>query len=70
MIVYDPFWRTLKARGLNTYKLIHIYGISSNTIHRMRHNNGISTGLINELCALLDCKVEDILLYVPDKDTK
>lgn len=66
MIVYDPFWATLKRRGLTTYKLIHTYGMSSHTLHRLRHNGGISTGLINELCRLLDCPVEDILRYEPD----
>lgn len=68
MIIYDPFWRTLKARGLTTYKLIHTYGFSSHTIHRLRHNAGISTSLINELCNLLGCPVEDILQFVPDSD--
>ena len=68
MIVYDPFWRTLKERGLSTYKLIHTYGFSSHTLHRLRHNGGISSSLINELCKLLDCRVEDILQYLPDED--
>lgn len=68
MIIYDPFWRTLKARGLTTYKLIQTYGFSSHTIHRLRHNAGISTSLINELCNLLGCPVEDILQFVPDSD--
>ena len=65
MIVYDPFWYTLKKRNISTYKLFHTYGISSHTIHRLRHNSGVSTSLINELCNLLDCKVEDILRFVP-----
>lgn len=66
MITYDPFWNTLKQRGLTTYALIHEYGYSSHTIHRLRHNKGISTRLINELCLLLNCKVEDILIFVPE----
>ncbi len=67
MIDYAPFWRTLKQRGLTSYKLIHTYGFSSHTIHRLRHNGGISTSLINELCALLHCQVQDILQFVPDE---
>ena len=68
MIVYDPFWQTMKDRGLTSYKLIHTYGFSSHTIHRLRHNSGISTSLINELCTILDCPVGDILRFVPDEE--
>ena len=67
MIDYTPFWNTLRRRGLSTYALIHRHGISSHTIHRLRHNLGISTAMIDELCTLLDCQVEDILVYIPNK---
>ena len=69
MIVYDPFWRTLKNRGISTYKMIHKLGYSSGTLYRLRHNKGISSRLIDDLCKLLDCQVEDILEYVPDPET-
>lgn len=67
MINYDPFWKTLKSRQLTTYTLINKYGMSSHTIHRLRKNQGISTSLINELCKLLNCRVEDILEYAPER---
>ena len=69
MIVYVPFWRTLKNRGISTYKMIHKLGYSSGTLYRLRHNKGISSRLIDDLCKLLDCQVEDILEYVPDPET-
>lgn len=68
MIVYDPFWRTLKNRGISTYKMINKLGYSSGTLYRLRHNKGISSRLIDDLCKLLDCRVEDILEYVPDPE--
>lgn len=67
MIVYDPFWKILKERGISTYALINRYGISSNTIHRLRHNMGVTTGLIDELCRILQCRPEDILQNVPEE---
>ncbi len=66
MIICTPFWETIKKKGITTYALINKHGFSSHTIHRLRHNGGISTSLINELCVLLDCKVEDIIKYIPD----
>ena len=68
MNVYDPFWRTLKNRGISTYKMINKLGYSSSTLYRLRHNKGISSRLIDDLCKLLDCRVEDILEYVPDPE--
>ena len=67
MIIYDPFWRTLKDRGISTYKMINKLGYSSGTLYRLRHNKGISSRLIDDLCKLLDCRV-DILEYVPDPE--
>ena len=66
MIKYDPFWNTLKDRGISTYVLINKYGISSATIDRIRKGHGISTQKINDLCTILHCKVEDIIVFVED----
>ena len=66
MIVYTPLWETMKEKGITTYTLINKYNISSSTIHRLRHNQGITTQLIDDLCKILDCKVEDIILYKPE----
>lgn len=67
MISYTPLWETMKAKNITTYKLITKHNISKNTIHRLKHNCGISTTLLNDLCSILDCKVEDVLLYIPDE---
>lgn len=66
MIVYTPFWDTLAEAGESTYTLIHKYHVSSATLDRLRHNKGISTLKINDLCRILHCRVEDVLLYVED----
>ncbi len=69
MISYKPFWETLKARNITTYKLINKYGISSATIDRMKKGGGISTVKIDDFCRILDCRVEDIIEYLPENDT-
>lgn len=63
MISYEPFWNTLKTKGMSQYQLIQKYGISAGQLSRMRNNSNISTHTINILCEILDCKVEDILIY-------
>lgn len=66
MIIYDPFWKTLKEKGESTYTLINKYGISSATIDRIRKGQGITTHKIDELCTILKCRVEDIILYTEE----
>ena len=63
MISYEPFYQTLKEKNISTYKLINKYGISRSLIDRLKHNKPISTVTINDLCTILDCKVENILVY-------
>lgn len=66
MISYKPLWETLKRKKISTYTLIQKYGISSATIDRMKKGNGISTAKIDDLCKILDCRVEDIIAYEKD----
>ncbi len=67
MISYEPFWKTLKEKKVSTYALINKHNISSATIDRMKKGNGISTVKINDFCNILNCKVEDIILFIPDE---
>ncbi len=67
MISYEPFWRTLKSKGITTYTLINKYNISSATIDRMKKGGGISTMKIDDFCQILDCNVDDIITYIPEK---
>lgn len=66
MISYKPFYETLKRKNISTYKLINTYGVSRSLIDRLKHNKPISTLTLNDLCSFLDCRVEDILVYIKD----
>lgn len=63
MISYKPFFDTLKKKNISTYTLIYKYGISSATIDRIKKGGGITTAKLNDLCKILDCNVEDIIVF-------
>ena len=67
MISYEPFYKTLKEKNISTYKLINDYKISRSLIDRLKHNKPITTVTLNDLCDILHCKVEDILVYIPEE---
>ena len=66
MISFEPFWQTLKEKNISTYTLIYKHGISSATIDRIKKGGGITTAKLDDLCKILDCKIEDIIIYKKD----
>ena len=67
MISYTPFWETIRNSSETTYTLIKNHHISSSTIDKLRKNKPITTTTINDLCRILLCRVEDILIYEPSE---
>lgn len=65
MISYQPFYETLYKKNITEYALIFKSGIPANTLHRMKHGKPITTNTLDELCTILECRVEDILEYIP-----
>jgi len=66
MITYEPFYETLKSKGISTYKLIKDFNISRSLLDRLKHNKPISTVTLNDLCNILDCTPEKIIRYTKD----
>ena len=63
MISYKPFYETLKRKNISTYKLITKYNVGRGLIDRLKHNKPITTVTLNGLCKILECRVEDVLMY-------
>ena len=61
MITFNPLWRTLDIKGISTYRLEHQYGMSKSMIHKLKHNQSITLQTLNQLCAMLDCNITDII---------
>ena len=68
MIVYDNFWKVLKAKNISTYYLIQTCKVSSSTLTRLRQNKPLSTVTLNDLCRIIDCPIEDIVTYIPNDE--
>ncbi|MBE6580883.1 MAG: helix-turn-helix transcriptional regulator [Ruminococcaceae bacterium] len=66
MIVFDKLFVLMQQKGVTTYWLREKCGIDSKTVRRLKANDNMETKTLNKLCAVLDCKVEDIMEYIPD----
>lgn len=70
MIKYDRLWATMKEKNISQYKLIKVYGIDNAQLHRLRKNMVVKTLILDRLCEILDCRVEDIMEHVPNKEAE
>jgi len=43
MISYKPLYKTMKEKGVSTYKLINEFGLSRSLLDRLKHDKPIST---------------------------
>ncbi|MFR5968586.1 MAG: helix-turn-helix domain-containing protein [Oscillospiraceae bacterium] len=56
----------MRRKGVTTYALIKNYSFSRGTLDSLKQGRNISTSTLNDLCRILDCRVEDVLVYTPD----
>ncbi|MBE6932715.1 MAG: helix-turn-helix transcriptional regulator [Ruminococcaceae bacterium] len=68
MVSYRPFWQTLQQSTETTYTLIKNHHISGSTLDKLRKNKPLNTTTINDLCRILNCRVEDVMEYIPSDD--
>lgn len=66
MISYKPLFQTMKEKGITSYRLGKM-GFPLSNYYAMKRGENISTHTLNQLCALLQCGVGDILEYVSDE---
>lgn len=66
MVSYEPFWKTLKEKGVTQYSLIKYFDFSSSLLDKMRNHEMLSLEKINDLCLILDCDYSDIIVFIKD----
>ena len=66
MITYEPFFETLKRKGITTYKLINEYGFSKGTLDSLKHNKNVTMETLNYICNLLECDINGVISYTKD----
>ena len=68
MIVYNRLWDTMKRKHISQYSLIMKYDIDKAQLQRLRKNMVVKTIILDRLCGILECEIEEIMQYIPDND--
>ncbi len=58
--------RYMKENDISYYYLSS-QGIDNRTLHRIRHDNPITTVTLSRLCAILECRPEQLIDYREDE---
>ncbi len=66
MISYEPFFETLKRKGITQYDLENHMDVSKGTLDSLRNNKNITLLTLESLCILLNCQPWDIFKFVKE----
>jgi DNA-binding Xre family transcriptional regulator len=64
---YKKLWKLLIDKDMKKKDLAEAAGISNYTITKMGKGENITTDVLGKICAALDCSLDDIMEFIPDK---
>jgi len=56
----------MKMKNISSYQLAK-RGFSRSTYYAMKQGKSVTTNTINQLCTLLECKVDDVMEYLEEQ---
>ena len=66
-VSYKKLFHILIDKGMTNAELMEKGGFSANIITRLKRDNYVALDSIERICYVLDCGVDDILEFIPDK---
>lgn len=68
MIIYNRFFEYIKNKGYTQNELIREKIIDARLLNALKNNKSITTKSLDTLCTKLNCKLDDILEYIPNNN--
>ena len=68
MFSYKPLLKLLRDKEMSKTELRIKTGMSMATLAKIGKNENISMKTLDDICRVLDCRIEDVIEYVPDKN--
>jgi len=66
-VSYKKLFHLMIEKNMTAPQLQKQAGFSGNILTRLRRNSYVSLESIETICRVLDCKVDDILEFLPDR---
>lgn len=65
-VSYKKLFHLMIEKDISNVELQRRAGFSGNILTRLKRNSYVSLQSIETICKVLDCKIENILEFVPD----
>ena len=65
-VTYKKLWKLLIDKDMKKKVLASLAGINPTTISKMSRGENVSVDVLGKICSVLDCKLDDIMEFVPD----
>ena len=65
---YKPLRHLLIEKDMKWIDLIEKTGINSAALTKLGRNEAVHLKVLNKICNSLDCRIEDIIVHVPDTE--
>lgn len=65
-ISYKKLWKMMIDKNLNKTELTHLAGITTNAMAKLGRGEEVRMKTLEKLCTSLDCKLDDIVEFIPD----
>lgn len=67
-VSYKKLFHMLIDRDISSAQLQKMAGYSANISTRLRNNSYVSLESMEKICRVLNCKVDDIVEFIPDEE--
>lgn len=67
MMSFAPLWETMKEKKVTVYALIYKHKVSRSMVDKLKHDRNVTLATVERLCEILDCRVEDVVVYEKDE---
>lgn len=63
---YEPLWEMLNELDISKMEFAKIIGISNATLAKLGKNEPITLTIVDKICTEFDCRIENVVQYIPD----
>ena len=69
-IRYNKLWKKLIDENMMKVNIRDQAGITTNALAKLGKNEHVSTQVLEKVCKVLHCEIQDIMEFFPDEERK
>lgn len=66
-VSYKRLWKLLIDKGMKKRDLKEAAKLSPSLMSSLNQDKSVTVNTLSRICGVLDCRIEDIIEFIPDK---